>query len=179
MDVGILKYKRTRRADRVLNDVLASQARQIPWVQEIAVVRRPLLGRISIRARLGGYAPGGENGEVREGDLAKKAAELGGLTGYLVGSLCGRLHAYVKKHKAKVLVASVAEKIEEKLLHIDDIKRVLRRGSSALVFMGSSANVDQMLELFAASQAEVIRRSVGDELIQALEELERQTAAAA
>jgi hypothetical protein len=56
---------------------------------------------------------------------------------------------------------------------------MLPRGSSALVLLGGAENLGKMVGLFKSSNAEVIRRSVGDELLQALEELDRETEAAA
>jgi hypothetical protein len=59
MDVCILKYKKTNQAERVLNGVLSSQLQENPWVHEIAVIRRPIFGRISIRATFADPALGG------------------------------------------------------------------------------------------------------------------------
>jgi hypothetical protein len=52
-------------------------------LHEVGVIKRPLLGRISIRATFADD----QSAEVREGDVRSAIAEAGSMTGYLVGSV--------------------------------------------------------------------------------------------
>jgi hypothetical protein len=168
MKLCILKFKKADHAEEALTKLANAQGDQDPWLHEVGVIKRPLIGRISIRATYG------DSPELREGDIASKLTEAGKWTGYLVGSLAGPLHARFGALKAKRAVAPTAKNIEKLLLGTDDIKDLLPRGSSALVLVATPERCDQMAELFSASKPEVIRHDLGDEAQQLLEQL-RQT----
>src|SRR5271165_1443022 len=89
MEVCILKFKGADDADDALREVAGAQADRNPWLHEVGVVRRPLVGRISIRATFADD----QSTEVRTGDIASKVSDAGAMTGYLMGSLVGPLHA--------------------------------------------------------------------------------------
>jgi uncharacterized membrane protein len=169
MEVCILKFKKTDQAEEALKEVIAAHGDQNPWLHEIGVIKRPLIGRISIRATYG------DSSEVREGDVASKLAEAGKWTGYLVGSLAGPLRARLMALRMKMAVSPIAKEVEQRLLGIEDIKELLPRGSSALVLAAAPEICDRMVELFAAWKPEVVRRDLGPEVQQLLEELHRQT----
>src|SRR5262245_22798520 len=90
MEICILKFTDTSAADEALKSVLDAEGSRNPWLHEVGVVRRPLLGKISIRAT---FADDEEPTEVKQGDLASQAADAGAMTGYLIGSMVGPLHA--------------------------------------------------------------------------------------
>src|SRR6266496_3136397 len=89
MEICILKFSGTHDADDALNQVVNAEADRHPWMHEVGVVRRPLVGRISIRATFADD----QATEVRQGDLASEITDVGSMTGYLIGSLVGPLHA--------------------------------------------------------------------------------------
>jgi hypothetical protein len=133
----------------------------------VGVIKRPYLGRISIRATFA------ESPEIREGDIASVLEEAGKWTGYLVGSLAGPLRAHLEAFRTKRAVARPAKQAEKQLLGLDDIKELLPRGSSALVLVASPAVCNGMVQLFSPWQPEAIRRDIDAEVKQILEEFHR------
>jgi uncharacterized membrane protein len=171
MEVCILKFAGTDDADDALKEVVNAQADRIPWLHEVGVVRRPLLGRISIRATF----IDDQETEVREGDLAAKIADAGGMTGYLIGSLVGPLHADMAMMEGELRAQRAGKTLENKLLRTDDVKSVLSRGSSALVLIAAPEINDQLVSLFDRWSPEAIRRDVAQEVQKRLETFERKT----
>ena len=171
MEVCILKFADTDDADDALKEVVNAQADRTPWLHEVGVVKRPLLGRISIRATF----TDDQETEVREGDLAAKVANAGGMTGYLIGSLVGPLHADMALMEGELRAQRAGKTLENKLLRTDDIKSVLPRGSSALVLIAAPEINDQLVPLFDKWSPEVIRRDVAQEVQKRLEAFERKT----
>jgi uncharacterized membrane protein len=165
MEVCILKFEGTNDADDALEEVSAAEADRKPWLHEVGVVRRPLVGRISIRATFADD----QAVEVREGDLASKVADVGGMTGYLMGSLVGPLHADMAAMSGIMRASSGGKVLEKQLLNTDDIKSILPRGSSALVLIATPEINDTMVTLFAKWSPEVIRRDVAQEVQKRLE----------
>jgi hypothetical protein len=49
MELCILKFDGSNTADDALKQVADAEADRSPWLHEVGVVKRPLLGRISIR----------------------------------------------------------------------------------------------------------------------------------
>jgi uncharacterized membrane protein len=170
MQACILKFNRADQADEALTELVSGQGDQNPWLHEVGVIKRPLIGRISIRAT---YS---DSPEVREGDIASRLADAGKWTGYLVGSLAGPLRARVEALRVKRAVAPVAKDVEKALLGIDDIKELLPRGSSALVVAAAPEICDRMVELFSPWRPEVIRRELDADVELLLEEFHRQAA---
>jgi hypothetical protein len=168
MEVCILKFKKADQAEDALTKLANAQGDQNPWLHEVGVIKRPLVGRISIRATYG------ESPVIREGDIASKLADAGKWTGYLVGSLAGPLRAHIEAHKFKRAVAPAAKRAEKFLLGIDDMKELLPRGSSALVLAAAPEHCARMVELFSSSHPEVIRRDLGGDAQQLLEEFHRE-----
>ena len=93
MEVCILKFDGANTADDALKQVSNAEADRNQWLHEVGVVKRPLLGRISIRATFADD----QATEVRQGDIRSAVAEAGSMTGYLVGSLVGPLHAEARR----------------------------------------------------------------------------------
>jgi hypothetical protein len=68
---------------------------------------------------------------------------------------------------------------EQKLFHLDALKKALPRDSSALLLIGDTKTCDAMVELFKSRQPKVVRRQVADELRQMLNALHQKVAQAA
>jgi uncharacterized membrane protein len=171
MEVCILKFKSTDGADDALKEVVNAQADRNPWLHEVGVVRRPLLGRISIRATF----TDDQATEVREGDIAARVANAGSMTGYAIGSLVGPLHADMAMMEGELRAQQAGKALEKQLLRTDEIKSALPRGSSALVLIAEPDINDQLVKLFANWSPEVIRRDVAQEVQKRLETFERKT----
>jgi uncharacterized membrane protein len=170
MELCILKFSGTHDADRAVQDVLEAQADGQPWLHEVGVVRRPLIGKISISAT---YED--DSTDVKQGEIASDVEDAGAMTGYLIGSLVGPLHAEMAALEGSMQARGLGEALEDKLLHVDDIKQVLPRGSSALVLVASPEINDQLVETFKEWSPEVIRRDVAEEVAQRLHALEQRT----
>ena len=107
--------------------------------------------------------------------LAAKIADAGGMTGYLIGSLVGPLHADMAMMEGELRAQRAGKTLENKLLRTDDIKSVLPRGSSALVLIAAPEINDQLVSLFDKWSPEVIRRDVAQEVQKRLETFKRKT----
>jgi uncharacterized membrane protein len=167
MELCILKFSGTHDADRTFQEILGAEADRHPWLHEVGVVRRPLIGRISISAT---YED--DPTEVKQGEVASDVENAGAMTGYLIGSLVGPLHAEMAALEGSIRARGLGDALEDKLLHVDDIKQVLPRGSSALVLVASPEINDQLVEMLAPWSPEVIRRDVAEEVARRLHVLE-------
>jgi len=113
--------------------------------------------------------PDGNSKTLREGDLAEAVAEMGGLTGYYLSSLAGPFAQMFGGVNTAMEASARGSALEERLLHLDELKKALPRDSSALVFLGDRRACDAMVELFDGYSPQVIRRDATDELRQRLE----------
>jgi len=170
MEVCILKFSSADGADDALKEVVNAEGDRNPWLYDVGVVRRPLLGKMSIRATYADEAP-----KLKEGDVKAKFADAGAMTGYLVGSLAGPLHADIAAMEGRGQGAGVGKAVEKQLLRIDEVKGNLPRDSSALVLVAPPEVNDRMVQLFTAYSPEVIRRDVAQEVVQRLETFQQKT----
>jgi uncharacterized membrane protein len=171
MEVCILTFSGTDLADDALKAVVKAEGDRNPWLHEVGVVRRPYLGRFSIRATFADD----QVTEVREGDIAARIANAGGMTGYAIGSLVGPLHADMATMEGELRAQRTGKAVEKELLRTDEIKNLLPRGSSALVLIAAPEINDKFVELFSSQSPEVVRRDVAQEVQQRLETFARKT----
>jgi uncharacterized membrane protein len=171
MELCVLKFDGASTADDALKQIANAEADRNPWLHEVGVVKRPLLGRISIRATFADD----QAAEVREGDVRSAVAEAGSMTGYLVGSLAGPLHAEFAATEGEVRGKSIGKALEKMLAPFEEIKSRLPRDSSALVLVATPAVNDRMVELFAGWSPEVIRKDVVQEVERRLETFRQKT----
>jgi len=171
MEICILKFDGTHAAEDALKEVSDAEADRRPWLHEVGVISRPLVGRLTIRAS---YQ---DEKEVayKEGDVAKRAGDIGAYTGYLLGSLVGPFRAALLSLEGSDLAGGAVAEKEKLLFHIDEIKKTLPRGSSALVLIAETPICDEMTQVFASYDPQVVRRDVADKLRQRLQALRDQT----
>jgi uncharacterized membrane protein len=172
MELCILKFDGSKGADDALSEVLDVEGAENPWLLDVGVVARPLIGRV----RFGLTFPDGNSKTLREGDLADAVAEMGGLTGYYLSSLAGPFGSMFGAVNAALDAGAKGSAMEERLLHLEELKKALPRNSSALVFLGDSRACDAMVELFSPYGPEVVRRDATDELRQRLEAIHERLA---
>jgi uncharacterized membrane protein len=172
MEICILKFPDTSGAQDALKEVVDAQGDRNPWLHEIGVVSRPLIGRVKVTAAF----PDGKSKIFREGDLADLASDMGGVTGYFLSLLAGPLGPMIGAVKASTLAGAAAGDAEAKLFHLDELKKALPRESSALVLIAEPKTCDAMVELFNEYDPQVIRRDVADELRKRLEGLHERVA---
>jgi hypothetical protein len=173
MELCILKFDGSKGADDALDEVLDEEGDRNPWLLDVQVIARPLVGRV----RFGLTFPDGTSKTLHEGDLAEATAELGGLSGYYLSALAGPLGSMFGAVNAAGTASAAGSDLEQRLFHVDALKKALPRDSSALVFLGDTAKCDALVELFKLYEPEVIRRDAADELLRRLEGVHRQLAA--
>jgi len=170
MEVCILKFSSADGADDALKEVVNAEGDRNPWLYDVGVVRRPLLGKMSIRATYADEAP-----KLKEGDVKAKFADAGAMTGYLVGSLAGPLHADIAAMEGRGQGAGVGKAVEKVFARTDEIKKNFPRDSSALLLVAPPEVNDRMVQMFTAYSPEVIRRDVAQEVVQRLETFQQKT----
>jgi uncharacterized membrane protein len=167
MELCILKFEDSHDAEVALKEVIDAQGDRNPWLHDVGMVARPLLGRV----RIGATFPDGKSSTFHEGDLGDAFAGLGAYTGYFLSTLTGPLEGMFKTVNLSMAAGSLGSDAERRLLHLDEIKKALPRGSSALALVADTETCDQMVDLFESYQPQVIRRDVAEELRQRLEAL--------
>jgi hypothetical protein len=161
MEICVLKFKKTNRAEKALTKLADKEEKSQtqPWLREVCVIKRPLVGRISIHPTAAPPARGGEMTETRK------------WTGHLVGSLAGPLRARIEAFRSKTRTVTAAEEVEKLVLGVDDLKKLVPRRSSALVLVAAPETCDQVVQSLAPWKPEVIRHELTTELRQLLEKL--------
>jgi hypothetical protein len=139
---------------------------------EVGTIARPLVGRV----RVGVTFPDGESKTFHEGDLSKAAADLGGLTGYYVSALAGPFGTMFAVADGEAAARQFGSDAEQRLFHLDDVKEVLPRDSSALVLIAGDQTCADLIKMFETYGPKVIRAEVDPELRTRLESLERRVA---
>jgi uncharacterized membrane protein len=172
VEICILRFDKSRSAESALREVIDAQADRNPWLYDVGVVARPLIGRVKVAATF----PDGKSKTFREGDLADAVADIGAYTGYFVSALAGPLGQMTGALRASTIAGAAGAEAEERLFHLDELKKALPRDSSVLVLIARSETCDAMVEMFKSYQPKVIRRDVADELLQRLEALHRSLA---
>jgi uncharacterized membrane protein len=165
MEITILKFSGTKDAEEALRSAIDAEGNRRPWLQEVGVVTRPTIGRITIRAT---YA----DAPVKEGDIASKVADAGGMTGYFIGSILGPMHADSAALTGEMRASSLGKALEKEILHTEAIKKALPRGSSALVLVATPQVDDEFVALFKDRNPEVIRRDLEQEVEKRLQEMQ-------
>ena len=122
--------------------------------------------------RVGVTFPDGEATTFHEGDLAKVAPDLGGLTGYYVSALAGPFGAMFAA-VGETAGRSLGSGAEQELFHLDDVKKALPRDSSALVLIADDRTCEALVGMFDSYDPLVIRATVEPALRARLEALER------
>jgi hypothetical protein len=70
MEICILKFESNHGAEEALREVIDSEGDRTPWLHDVAMVARPLVGRV----RIGATYPDGKSKAVDE--LRKRLEEL-------------------------------------------------------------------------------------------------------
>ena len=172
MEICILKFDASRDAENALKEVSDTKGDRNPWLYDIGVLSRPLVGRVRVSASF----PDGKSKTFHEGDLADAVADLGAYTGYFVSALAGPLGQVIGAMKAATVAGAVGGEAEQRLLHLDEIKKALPRDSSVLVLVATPQICDAMVDAFKSYKPKVVRTDVADELQQRLQGLHERLA---
>lgn len=169
MQLCILGFDGSHSADDALGEILEAQGDSNRWLLEVGTIARPLVGRVRVSVTF----PDGQSKTFHEGDLTKAAADLGGLTGYYVSALAGPFGSMAAAVDAASTARAYGSAEEQRLFHVDDIKKVLPRDSSALVLIAKEETCDVLVGLFKPYSAKVVRVQVDPDLRARLEALEK------
>jgi hypothetical protein len=173
LEICVLAFSGAHAAEDALKDVLAKNGDKNPWLFDVGTIARPLIGRV----RVGATFPDGKEAVLHEGDLGKVAGELGGYTGYYVSALAGPLGSMIGSLNAEMAAETWGTDEEQKLFHLDALKKLLARDSSALVLIAEKKRCDELVELFKPFRSSVLRRDAAAELGKLLRELHDRLAA--
>jgi hypothetical protein len=169
MQLCILGFGGSHAAEDALGEILELEGERNRWLLEVGTIARPLVGRL----RVGVTFPDGESQTFREGDLANAEADLGGLTGYYVSALAGPFGSMFAAADAASAAYSFGSAEEQRLFHLDDLKTILPRDSSALALIAKDATCEALVRMFKSYSPKIIRVEVEPELRTRLEGLER------
>jgi hypothetical protein len=159
MEICVLKFDDTHEAEDDLGPKLEQYGDSEPWIHEVAVVSRPLVGRIKISGTFLDHSL-----KYREGDLTKAAGDVGAYTGYVVSNFFGPLLSPLAALEGQAETEDVAADLEEDLFRFEDVKGKLPRGSSALVLVADPEICDRFEAMFRDNEPEVVRRELEPEL---------------
>jgi hypothetical protein len=160
LQLCVLRFEGSGAADDALDEVIELEGARHHWLLEVGSVARPLIGRL----RVGATFLDGESATLHEGDLADAIADLGGYTGYYVSALAGPVASLLDATEARRAAQAYGRAGEERLFHLEEVKRALPRDSSALVLIADPRICDAMVEMFSAYSPNVLRRDVSDQL---------------
>ncbi len=158
-DLIMLKFDETYGAQRALTAALALEELRYAWIDDIAVVEKHKTGLVSL------HTP---HGSVTRGAL------WGGLIGLLVFwwfPPAWFLGAWVGGIGGGALIGEAMKRsgIDEKLIH--EVRSELTPGTSALLLLGVSGDVDQMQRAFEQYRpVKVIRRAISEDVVESLKE---------
>ena len=168
MQLCILGLKGSHTADDTLSEILELDGEKNRWLLEVATIARPLVGRV----RVGVTFPDGESKTFHEGDLSKAAGELGGWTGYYVSALAGPFGSIFATSEGQEEGSALGSEAEQSLFHLDDVKKVLPRDSSAMVLIAQDDLCGALIKMAEDYSPKVVRLEVEDDLRERLEALE-------
>jgi len=168
MELCVLKFDDTHEAEEALRLALEKYGDAEPWIHDVAVVSRPLIGRVKISGTFLDRSV-----KYREGDLTAAAGDIGAYTGYVVANFFGPLLAPFAMLSGDTAFEEAASNAEEDLFRFDDIKSKLPRGSSALVLVADREICDRMASMFGDRQPEEIRREFEPELRRRFDQIHR------
>ena len=158
-DLIIMKFNGTYTAQQSMAAVRALETMRYAWVEDVAVVERHNSGRVSTHTTHGSVAGG---------------AAWGGLTGLFVGLFFppAFLGFWAAGMAAGAGVEALTKEhgVDSGLL--DKVKQSLaEKGTSALILIGASGDVDEMARAFESySPVEVIREALPEEATTNLKE---------
>jgi len=154
--LGVVKFKGANRADEVLDAYIELHPSE-DWPNQVGIIARHKLGRISVYRSLG---------DDWDDEDAGTAAGLGigGMTGMLVGALAGPagMAAGAALGGAIGGIAGAADEDDQPLYTV--IRGKMDKDTSAILLLADDKIVDRMLKEFGPDGVEKLRRVVSDQL---------------
>jgi hypothetical protein len=158
----MLTLEGSRAAEIALEETLLVTQNRFRWLQDVNVIRRSALGRLTILACSSGHELPGF--EYEEGELAERAAQP-----YAGATPLPSPRAPRSNHSAaddSWLVSMLADEVERRFFHTEALRRLLERDTSALLLVADTGTCLAMMRLFARYQPRVVSRrlqsSAGD-----------------
>ena len=153
-DLILLKFDDTYGAQAAMNAVRALTELKYAWIDDVAIVERHKSGRVSTHTT---------HGSVTGGAL------WGGLLGMLIGLLWPPT-VFLALWGIGMGTGALVEKLSKETGldkdMLDEIRNSLDKGTSALLLLGASGDVDQMSSAFEQYHpVEVIRKEIPEQAI--------------
>jgi uncharacterized membrane protein len=159
MEICALKFDGAHEAERIYGEVIDEKGTKEPWLHEVGIVARPLVGRVTIRGTFLDQAF-----TYREGDITSAASSAGEMTGYVLAHFFGPLLMPFAGIEGFAVAGEKAAGYEEDLMKFDDIKKKLPRDSSALFLVADTELCERFISLFKSYNPTVIRKEFEQEL---------------
>ncbi len=166
LDLALVRFSGQTAASAAFGTMRDRVGPDAPWTHEVALVEHHHNGRIALRGTFAGHYV-----DVDEEDhVSQPGAAAGALTGGLIGLVF--LGGPVGMAPGIVVGAAVgaergkATEVEaEPEALVEELRAAVPKGSSAIVLLAESSHVDAMLAAVDGGRAEVVRRTIdGDEL---------------
>jgi uncharacterized membrane protein len=154
--LGVVKFKGANRADEVLDAYIEVHPDE-SWPNQVGIIARHRLGRISIYRNLGA--------DWEDEDVGTAAGlGVGGLTGALVGAVAGPAGIAAGAALGGALggIAGAVDEDERPLYTV--IRGKMEKDTSAILLLADPKIVDRMLKEFGPQGVDTLRRTVSDEL---------------
>jgi uncharacterized membrane protein len=162
----MLTFPHIEGAERAFADV-RERADGAPWLHEVGFVEHHRNGRIVVRGTFAGHYVDIED----ESDFMGRDTAIGALTGAILGAAFGP-PGFAVGLVAGGSIGGVVQAGHIPELHgelFDEIRANVPEGSSAVVLVAVPEHVDAMVEAFEGTGGRLIRRSLSDDAVAALE----------
>jgi uncharacterized membrane protein len=160
LDLGLIGFKGESTAASVFGTVRDRVGNGAPWTSEVAIVEHLGHGRMSVRGTFAGHYV-----DIEETDhVSEPGAAEGALTGTVVGAIFGPPGLAAGLVLGGIIGAETAKPTEvepEPELLVDELRKAVPSGHSAIALLADPAHVDAMLSALGESdQITVVRRTL-------------------
>jgi uncharacterized membrane protein len=160
LDFALMVFKHTDGAERAYSDAVSQMSGE-PWAQEIAFVEHHQRDRIVVRGTFAGHYVDADDdgdfigGKTAEGAIAGGAAGLPfGPAGLAVGMVAGGMAGGIaNEHSGPQLRSAL----------FDELRDEVPEGSSAVILMAGSEDVDAMVSALGGHDGRLVRHHLTPE----------------
>lgn len=176
MELAVARFKGPSSAELAFGEA-RDRAGDAAWTHEVALLEHHHNGRIALFGTVVGHYISADE----EDHVSQKGAVVGGIIGALLGAPLGPPGFAAGLVAGGVLGAEAGnpDEIEpEPGVLVGDLRDVVPEGSSAIVLIAESGDVDGMLSALGDPGADTVRRTLSDAELAAIEEELRSAPAA-
>jgi uncharacterized membrane protein len=167
LDLAVLVFHRTEGAELAYSNVHDAVG-QVPWEGEIAFAEHHRHGRIVVRGTIAGrYVDVDGEGDVT-GKRAAHGAEAGAIAGVPLGPPGMAVGMVAGAALGGLSQARSVPEFHSAL--IDELRKEVPQGQSAIVLLGAPADVEAMLGAFEEEKGSLVRHHLSPEAAQVLKD---------